>query len=83
MTIEELRNRLELKKQEANVEQDKIEVLESLFEDDAIFFQLDLETAVSILNFLGVPENEIVDAYYSLISPANMPTTYVAFGNQR
>ena len=32
---------------------------------------MSMETAISILDFLGVEENKILDTYYELINPIN------------
>ncbi|HIS90081.1 MAG TPA: hypothetical protein IAC20_00275 [Candidatus Faecisoma merdavium] len=45
----------------------KIENLKILFSDADIFFKLDLETALSILYFLGIPQNNLFAFYSKLI----------------
>lgn len=45
----------------------KVENLKVLFSDTNIFFKLDLETALGILHFLGIPQNNLLDFYSKLI----------------
>lgn len=72
MNIDDLRNLLtEIEKKYDESEREKIENLKILLKEDDIFFRLDLEVALGILNFLGIPENKIYDCYLSLISPEN------------
>lgn len=64
-----------LKKKEENIsdinDKEKIDTLKDLLQDDNIFFKLDLDTAVGILSFLGVPNENIVNLYYEIISIKN------------
>lgn len=64
-----------LKKKEKNIsdinDKEKIDTLKDLLQDDNIFFKLDLDTAVGILSFLGVPNENIVNLYYEIISIKN------------
>lgn len=48
---------------------EKIDNLKLIFNDNALFFKLDMETAVGILDFLGIEEDKILDVYFQLISP--------------
>lgn len=52
-----------------NLDQEKIKNIEFLFKDDNIFFKIEAQTAIGILEFLGIKENEIMDYYFELISP--------------
>ena len=47
---------------------EKIEVIEELLIDETSFFDLDIQTFYGILDFLGVPEDEFVDYYNSMLS---------------
>ncbi len=49
-------------------EQKKVDFLSTLFKDKACFFKLDADTSFGILEFLGVPKEEIKTTYFSLIS---------------
>ena len=44
-------------------EKEKIAVIKDLFQDEAIFFKLDVETALGILDFLGIPEDRMKELY--------------------
>ena len=61
MNIDKLRTLLSEKEkiQRDGIEREKVENLKILLRDDDIFFKLDLETAIGILDFLGISENEI------------------------
>lgn len=63
-------NLLRLKKEKVkeNIEIEKIEALENLFIHPTCFFDLKMEVAVDILSFLEVPEQDIPDLYFKLIS---------------
>lgn len=77
-----LKNLLKLKEEKIvnDLDKKKLENLKFLLEDDLLFFKLDLETALGILEFLEIPEDDIMRIYYELISPrtyANKPDEYV------
>lgn len=50
---------------------EKIEVIEELLKEESSFFDLDLETFFGILDFLGVPEEEMENYYSSILSFEN------------
>lgn len=50
-------------------DKEKIQVIKDLFQDEAIFFKIDAETALGILEFLGIPESQMKEIYLTLISP--------------
>ena len=54
----------------------KIENLKILFSDADIFFKLDLETALSILYFLGIPQNNLFAFYSKLIDVKSFQEFY-------
>ena len=56
---------------ETEEDMEKISVIEELLLDESCFFKMDIETAIGILDFLGVSEDNIMDYYYSLISFEN------------
>lgn len=47
----------------------KINLIENMLQDENCFFNLKMETVFSILEFLGVPEDYIMDIYFELIDP--------------
>ncbi len=49
----------------------KLDILDEVLANDNCFFDMSMETAISILDFLGVEENKILDTYYELINPIN------------
>jgi hypothetical protein len=71
--MDRVRELLQKKICEANSQEDlqKIEIIRQLVQKDDCFLNLDLETAIGILEFLGVGESEIVSFYQELISPKN------------
>ena len=71
MSFEDLKRMLEDKKKVVVSDEDKhkVETIEKIFNyGETCFFNIDKYTAVGILNFLGVPVNEIKSVYFSLIS---------------
>lgn len=68
--IEELKKLLEVKEQQIETELDrtKVDNLKFLLNQEDIFFKLEPVTAVGILDYLGIPKNEIYEYYLSLIS---------------
>lgn len=50
---------------------EKYELIEELFKDNQWFLKIDIKNTISILEFLGVGEDEIEDLYYDLISMDN------------
>ena len=71
--MDELRRLLLEKEKEATTdeEKNKVEVLKELLEEDDIFFSLDVSAAFGILNFLGIPYDNLESTYYQLISYDN------------
>lgn len=70
--------RLLLNKKGKNIsEEDKtiFDRISFILSDDAAFFNMDMETAIYILAYLGIPEEEIKDTYFRLISPDNFMKT--------
>lgn len=47
---------------------EKIEVIEDLLSDESSFFSLDMETFFGILDFLNIPEEEMMNYYNSILS---------------
>lgn len=47
-------------------DKERIEVIEDLLSDESSFFHLDIDTLFGILDFLGVPEEEMM-AYYNML----------------
>ncbi len=85
----ELVKLLNLKKENTNlteIEKEKIKNLEYLLKDENLFFEIDFETAIGILEFLGIKEDIILDYYFSLISPSNFKKEddfYITISNKR
>lgn len=80
MNLNDLKQMLALKKVTTQEEQEKKELINDLFTNDLIFFELKMETAISILKFIGIADDKLVDVYFSLISPENyqkLPKDYV------
>lgn len=55
-------------------EKKKIELIKRILKNKNCFFQIKMESAIGILYFLGVPEEELLDFYTKLISPENYPS---------
>lgn len=51
------------------LDQEKINQIEDLLKIKGIFFKLNLDTVVGILDFLGVPRDSIKELYGRLTSP--------------
>ncbi|HBA37662.1 MAG TPA: hypothetical protein DCY94_02975 [Firmicutes bacterium] len=47
----------------------KVDNLKAILREDNIFFMIDVETALGILDFLRIPEENLKEAYLSLTSP--------------
>ena len=71
--IEELKELLKSKEKEAitYLDKEKINNIKFLLEQEDIFFKLETPTALGILEFLGIKEEEIREYYLSLISIEN------------
>lgn len=71
--ILELKNRLMKKKQEqlSLLETEKIEIISEVLDNPEMFFQLEMDTVLGMLNFLSYGEEEAMRIYMSLISPVN------------
>lgn len=50
---------------------EKIEVIEDLLSDESSFFSLDMETFFGILDFLNVPEDDMMEYYNTVLSFEN------------
>lgn len=86
MTIERARELLEQKKEQGKEEdKEKISVLNTLFKDDNIFFQVNMQTAYGILEFLGVDKARIDQEYEELISPTeyNKHRAFIIKGEEK
>ncbi len=77
LNINDIRELLAKKEMKIVTKEDKekLENLKDVLSIDDVFFNIDIDTAVGILVFLGIPEDKIVDTYYSLISPENFITS--------
>lgn len=75
LEIEKLKKLLEKKKIEVYAEKDNIKdreklyALENLFNNNTCFFNIKFEVAISILKFLGIKDNELINTYNKLIDP--------------
>ena len=59
------------KEVQSKEDKEKVSTLKCLLKQEDIFFKLEAATAIGILEFLGVPKNEIRDYYLNLISVDN------------
>lgn len=67
------------------LDKEKVDNLKFILKDDNVFFELSLDVAAGILDFLGVPKDDIMDLYLKLISPENyqkLPKTYTVIGER-
>lgn len=60
-------------KKEMNIktreELEKLDLIKEITKNEDCFFNLDLETSIGILEFLGISENEMLNFYMELTSP--------------
>ena len=58
----------------------KLELIEKICKNEKCFFEMKAATSIAILKFLGIPENEVLDYYFKLISieefKKQMPKAY-------
>lgn len=89
ITQKDIKKLLDQKKEKVttSLEQEKIAVIENLLKNDAIFFELDINTAIGILAFLDIPREQLKATYFSLISPASYkhdaPKSYITTSDIR
>lgn len=70
--MDKLRALLEEKKKSTDLSDiEKVAVLEPLLSDEACFFKIDSNTAVGIFKYLGIPDDQIRQKYFELISPTS------------
>ena len=50
---------------------DKIDNILAFLEDNMCFFKVDINLSISILLYLGIPEDKVKDVYFQLISIEN------------
>ena len=55
----------------SEIDLEKVEVIDELFQNPQIFFHLDYHTSLAILKFIGIPEDEVKAAFFDLISFKN------------
>lgn len=72
-TYDKLQKLLTIKKENLKTEEDikKYQMINELLSDKSLFFQIPIETAVGILDFLDVPEDNILDFYFDIVSVKN------------
>ncbi len=58
-------------------EQEKISQIESLLKIKGIFFKLNMDTVIGILDFLEVPHENIKEMYINLTSPEMYKASYI------
>ena len=86
ININDIKQLLEKKEAKNQEEQEKKKILMDLFTDENIFFNIKMETAISILDFLGIPEDKLIDTYFSLISSENyqnLPKPYITISKDK
>lgn len=63
----------------------KYNIVETLLKDKGCFFKMNPETAIGILEFLEVKEEDMLEFYYDLISPSsykeNIPSERIIMGD--
>ncbi len=61
---------IDRKKEKANSQQEINEILmvEKWLQNETVFLEIDMDTAIGILSYLEVPENKILDYYFEMIS---------------
>lgn len=67
--IKQLLNKKKLTLLENNASEEdlkKIEVLENLFNNDRCFFNIQFDSAINILRFLGISESNLLETYKEL-----------------
>ena len=67
-------------------EKKKVETLKSIMANDNVFFELPMDTAVGIFEFLGVSRDNMLDLYYKLISPEayqKLPNDYITISKEK
>lgn len=71
--LDRLKELIEDKRKNIKTEDDKekLEIIDELMKNDNCFFNLNVETAFGILDFLGVRQEEALGLYNGLISPEN------------
>ena len=66
--MDKLRELLQIKiNANKELKDDKLELLKEMLNDDTLFLKIDMDTAVGILDYLGVPKTEIKALYIDLI----------------
>jgi len=58
-------------KKKNTADEEKIRTIENLLKNDMCFFNIPLETALRILKFIGVTDEELIPIYKELMSPEN------------
>ena len=73
LTIDDIRKLLQKKEQiiESELDKKKIENLKFLLKRDNAFFNMDINVAIGVLAYLGIPKEHIKEVYFELISPSN------------
>ena len=74
--IQELKELLKIKESQNTTELDKEKItnIKFLLEQEKIFFKLEPQTAIGILDYLGIKKENIKEYYLSLISMENFTT---------
>lgn len=72
--IDYVRNLVEKKKQQVNTEEDlkRIEAIETFLLDSRAFIKINRMVSLNILEYLGVPENDIDNLYDELTDYENI-----------
>lgn len=74
--IEELKKMAKEKKEKiiasGNLDEiHRIELAERFLSDPQCFFKVRIDVSIPILVYIGIPENQVKDVYFKLISPEN------------
>ena len=83
--IDDVRKLFESKKNSfLESDKERVELLEDLLKNDNLFFDIDASTAIGILSFLGIKDEELEECYFNLIKPTNFLETdkpYIIMNN--
>lgn len=70
-TIEKLLDKKRNMQNLTNDDLEAIEIIDEMLNNKICFFEVDMETIVGMLFFLGVEADKLEEYYYKIISPEN------------
>lgn len=76
MDLEYIKSLIQEKEKTITDDKEKqlIRIIREFIKVPNCFFNVPIESAIGMLDFLGVPEEQITDLYFELISPKNYQT---------